>query len=72
MRLVLVLTIDLDRLSSRLNTGCRFEVKQRSKLRGIRPIFDYLTQRREGEKKAAEKTTSKKRIVTLCVFLGFS
>ena len=21
--------------------GCRFEVKQRSKLRGIRPLFDY-------------------------------
>jgi hypothetical protein len=42
MLLLLILTIDLDRPSSRLNKGFRFEVKQRSKLRGIRP--NYLIQ----------------------------
>jgi hypothetical protein len=35
----LVLTIDLNRLSSRPNKGCLFKVKQRSKLRGIRPNY---------------------------------
>jgi hypothetical protein len=41
--LALGLTIDLDRLSSRPNNGYLFKVKQRSKLRGIRP--NYLIQR---------------------------
>ena len=35
----LVLTIDLNRLSSRPNKGCLFKVKQRSKLRGVRPNY---------------------------------
>jgi hypothetical protein len=35
----LILTIELNRLSSRPNKGCLFKAKQRSKLRGIRTNY---------------------------------